>query len=444
MVSFWANVIIHVTALTLEPGSKYSQYVNKSFRITMASLDITRASDRPTQVIMIYEQIRFLLCTLHKDKLWQVQLDILVPKETVVTLSCNGGSTVHLTGHYRIDLIEPPFNNPNWITYLSWQILNEKVNDLKSKGICLEELIEYLNKYTTAKIQDNWIVTPYFIIKEQIQEDRIPLQIPNLKRKSFVKDNRMKKTKCVRSLLHCNENINFNSSPSENPSKIPSEDSSESSSEDSSESSSEDSSENFSEDFSKSSSEDSSESFIQDSSMESNDDDEESDKENKSPIYRLRSKIIQKNGRKNENRKKQQKAKVIEKKSKEKDSDKTKKNSKQQDVRIIKGGVKVQELRPGTGKIAEIGKYVTIHYVAYVKTGQMLKEYDRFENLGLRFKLGAKFVINGLDVGVIGMKIDEKRRLIIPPKMAFRDESYGLKVPPNSTVVYDVELKKVE
>ncbi|KAG5344052.1 FKB53 isomerase, partial [Acromyrmex charruanus] len=150
-----------------------------------------------------------------------------------------------------------------------------------------------------------------------------------------------------------------------------------------------------------------------------------------------------KESEKQEIKEKQQKAKVIEEKSKE-NLNKTKKNSKQQAERIIKNGIKVQELRPGTGKIAEVGKYVTIYYVAYMKTGQILEEFDRFENLGFRFKLGAGFVIKGLDIAVIGMKIDEKRRLIIPPNMAYGDEGYGLKVPPNTTVVYDVELKKVE
>ncbi|XP_012061832.1 PREDICTED: 46 kDa FK506-binding nuclear protein [Atta cephalotes] len=333
MSSFWA--------LILQPGNKYSQYVNESFRITMASLDITYASDRPIQVMMVHEQTRFLLCTLHKDKPWQVQLNVLVQKETVVTLSCNGGSYVHLTGHYRIDSEKAPFN-PNWITTLSWHILDEKINELKNKGTCLEELTEYLNKYTTIKIEEKWIVSPHSIKKKQIQENRIPLQVLNLKRKNFMKDNRTEETK------------------------------------------------------------------------------------------------------RQEIKEKQQKAKVTEAKSKEKDPDKTKKNSKQQDVRIIKSGMKVQELRPGTGKIAEMGKYVTIYYVAYVKTGLMLEEFDRFEKLGFRFKLGAGFVIKGLDIGVLGMKIDEKRRLVIPPNMAYGDESYGLKVPPNSTVVYDVELKKVE
>ncbi|XP_018056612.1 PREDICTED: 46 kDa FK506-binding nuclear protein [Atta colombica] len=355
MSSFWA--------LILQPGNKYSQYVNESFRITMASLDITYASktqllnsfvksrdgipethlrDRPIQVMMVHEQTRFLLCTLHKDKPWQVQLNVLVQKETVVTLSCNGGSYVHLTGHYRIDSEKAPFN-PNWITTLSWHILDEKINELKNKGTCLEELTEYLNKYTTIKIEEKWIVSPYSIKKKQIQENRIPLQVLNLKRKNFMKDNnRTEETK------------------------------------------------------------------------------------------------------RQEIKEKQQKAKVTEAKSKEKDPDKTKKNSKQQDVRIIKSGMKVQELRPGTGKIAEMGKYVTIYYVAYVKTGLMLEEFDRFEKLGFRFKLGAGFVIKGLDIGVLGMKIDEKRRLVIPSNMAYGDESYGLKVPPNSTVVYDVELKKVE
>ncbi|KAG5327325.1 FKBP2 protein, partial [Pseudoatta argentina] len=83
-------------------------------------------------------------------------------------------------------------------------------------------------------------------------------------------------------------------------------------------------------------------------------------------------------------------------------------------------------------------------HATYMKSGQILEEFDRFENLGFRFKLGAGFVIKGLDVAVIGMKIDEKRRLIIPPNMAYGDEGYGLKVPPNTTVIYDVELKKVE
>jgi FKBP-type peptidyl-prolyl cis-trans isomerase len=87
---------------------------------------------------------------------------------------------------------------------------------------------------------------------------------------------------------------------------------------------------------------------------------------------------------------------------------------------------------------------VTVQYRGTLVNGKQFDaSYDRGEPFS--FKLGSGRVIKGWDVGVAGMKVGGKRRLVIPPDMAYgnRDVGDGL-IPANSTLVFEVELLKVE
>jgi FKBP-type peptidyl-prolyl cis-trans isomerase len=96
----------------------------------------------------------------------------------------------------------------------------------------------------------------------------------------------------------------------------------------------------------------------------------------------------------------------------------------------------------GTGVEAVAGKNVTVNYSGTLTNGTKFdSSYDR--NQPFTFKLGAGEVIAGWDQGVLGMKVGGKRKLVIPPSLGYGSADLGT-IPPNSTLVFEVELLKVE
>lgn len=100
----------------------------------------------------------------------------------------------------------------------------------------------------------------------------------------------------------------------------------------------------------------------------------------------------------------------------------------------------------GTGAIAEAGDEVTVNYVGSLTDGAI---FDASANhpetvSGFTFTLGAGQVIQGWDEGIVGMKEGGKRNLVIPASLAYGDQAIGNVIPANSTLVFEVELLKVE
>ncbi|MGE5541212.1 MAG: FKBP-type peptidyl-prolyl cis-trans isomerase [Bacillota bacterium] len=95
----------------------------------------------------------------------------------------------------------------------------------------------------------------------------------------------------------------------------------------------------------------------------------------------------------------------------------------------------------GTGDTAKAGDTVTVNYVGALPDGTV---FDASANHGqsFTFTLGAGQVIPGWDQGIVGMKVGGKRRLIIPPDMAYGSRDLGV-IPPNSTLIFEVELVKI-
>jgi FKBP-type peptidyl-prolyl cis-trans isomerase len=106
------------------------------------------------------------------------------------------------------------------------------------------------------------------------------------------------------------------------------------------------------------------------------------------------------------------------------------------------GELVVEELRGGAGDEAVAGKTVTVHYVGTLTDG---KKFDssRDRGEGFKFKLGAGQVIKGWDQGVAGMKVGQMRKLTIPPHLAYGDRGFPGAIPPNATLVFEVELLAV-
>ena len=99
----------------------------------------------------------------------------------------------------------------------------------------------------------------------------------------------------------------------------------------------------------------------------------------------------------------------------------------------------VEVLQEGAGEVAEHGRQVSVHYTGWLTDGT---KFDSSVDRGtpFAFPLGAGRVIKGWDEGVKGMKIGEKRKLTIPPDMAYGPGGFGNVIPPNSTLVFEVEL----
>lgn len=105
-------------------------------------------------------------------------------------------------------------------------------------------------------------------------------------------------------------------------------------------------------------------------------------------------------------------------------------------------GLEIEDLIDGNGIIATEGKTVTVHYTGWLTNG---KKFDssKDRNQPFEFKLGAKQVISGWDKGVVNMKIGGKRKLTIPPDMGYGASGAGGLIPPNATLIFEVELLNV-
>ena len=106
-------------------------------------------------------------------------------------------------------------------------------------------------------------------------------------------------------------------------------------------------------------------------------------------------------------------------------------------------GLKIEDLRVGTGPEAKTGYAVAVNYLGTLEDGTKFdSSYDRGQPF--QFMLGAGEVIKGWDIGVAGMRVGGKRKLIIPPALAYGERGAGSMIPPNATLVFEVELLAVQ
>jgi len=105
-------------------------------------------------------------------------------------------------------------------------------------------------------------------------------------------------------------------------------------------------------------------------------------------------------------------------------------------------GVVVQDLKIGSGATATSGKLVSAHYTGKFPDGT---KFDSSYDAGapIDFLLGTGKVIKGWDIGIEGMRVGGKRKLTIPPELAYGARGGG-PIPPNATLVFDVELVAVK
>lgn len=112
-------------------------------------------------------------------------------------------------------------------------------------------------------------------------------------------------------------------------------------------------------------------------------------------------------------------------------------------VHKLASGLIYEDLVIGNGTMADPGLMVSVNYTGRLTTGE---EFDSSARAGrpLRFQLGASNIIAGWNQGIKGMRIGGKRKLTIPPDMGYGASGSGDVIPPNATLVFEVELVAVQ
>lgn len=108
-------------------------------------------------------------------------------------------------------------------------------------------------------------------------------------------------------------------------------------------------------------------------------------------------------------------------------------------VQTLEGGLKIEDLKIGTGEEVKSGDMVSMHYKGTLEDGT---EFDSSYKRGQPFqtKIGVGQVIQGWDKGVPGMKVEGKRKFIIPPALGYGASGIPGAIPPNATLIFEVEL----
>jgi FKBP-type peptidyl-prolyl cis-trans isomerase len=109
---------------------------------------------------------------------------------------------------------------------------------------------------------------------------------------------------------------------------------------------------------------------------------------------------------------------------------------------VLPSGLRYQDLKVGEGEEARDRRILEVHYTGWLQDGT---KFDSTQDCDrpLTLRLGHGDVVKGLDEGLAGMRVGGKRRLIVPPELGFGKEGGGGVIPPNSTLLYEVELLAV-
>ena len=105
-------------------------------------------------------------------------------------------------------------------------------------------------------------------------------------------------------------------------------------------------------------------------------------------------------------------------------------------------GLQIDEITVGNGESAVAGQFVSVHYTGWLTNGSKF-DSSKDRNEPFEFPLGQRNVIAGWDEGVQGMRVGGVRKLTIPPHLGYGARGAGGVIPPNATLVFEVELLEI-
>lgn len=377
--------------LIMEPKRRYTQVVKRPFHISMAALDIFSADDDPTQVMLFFEERNYLLCTLQKGQTLQCALDLNFEMGDEVVFATNGNSNIHLSGYIQ------------------------------------EEFDEFLDN----EGEDDDEVEE----QEEIEESKVSKNRKNKMKENLSKQQPPRKKSKLAKLLE-----DEYGSDDEDESFVLSE-------------SVEDEEDDGDLDEDMEDEEDEDDEVIEEDKSDASSLSEEEVKSPKKQINgeKATSRKNQRNtiqqevtrsGKKGKNEKTPMKTPKTDVQQKNKTPKSEESPLQHQQKKTLEGGVIIQDLKVGEGNVAKAGKMLQVYYEGRLKQNNKLFDQSN-KGAGFKFRLGKQEVIKGWDVGVVGMKVGGRRRIICPPAMAYGQKGSPPAIPPNSSLVFEVELKNV-
>ncbi|XP_065169985.1 46 kDa FK506-binding nuclear protein isoform X2 [Atheta coriaria] len=381
--------------LIMEPQKKYTQTVKKAFHISMAALDNDTATDEYVQVMCGYDNRKYLLCTLHKDKVMQCALDLSFDIGTEVSFITNGHSHVHLSGYLIQD--------------------EDMFDDLEEE-------------------------------EEECEQEEADVSVGNVSASNIVSGKRSKPgkaegqppTKKLKT-MDLLQDID-DGEDDEDDSDVDINDLlEESDDEDDTGVDEADLDDDEDEDDEDEDGEEEEDDEEEGEEEESDDEEEESDDEEDEVFDMPPQNGTAKKGKKAQLA--EQKKAAQQEKSPKADKKSAAQQAKSPTKRVAEGGVQIEDIRVGSGAPAKAGRMVSVFYEGRFKSGKIFDSSTKGN--GFKFRLGRGEVIKGWDVGVSGMKVGGKRRIVCPPAMAYGAKGSPPTIPPNSTLTFEVELRNV-
>jgi FKBP-type peptidyl-prolyl cis-trans isomerase len=114
-------------------------------------------------------------------------------------------------------------------------------------------------------------------------------------------------------------------------------------------------------------------------------------------------------------------------------------------AKTMLGGLEYWDITEGTGPAAKLGQTVAVQYTGWLTNGKKFdSSWDRGGQPFTVQPLGSAPVIKGWNQGLVGMKVGSKRQLRIPPELAYGDRGAGNVIPPNATLIFDVEVVSIQ
>jgi len=110
---------------------------------------------------------------------------------------------------------------------------------------------------------------------------------------------------------------------------------------------------------------------------------------------------------------------------------------------VTRSGLRYTDLKVGEGEEAKAGNTVEVHYLGWLEDGGARFDASQNPEHPFTFRIGIDDVIQGWHEGITGMRVGGKRRLVVPPDLGYGKQGAGQVVPPNATLIFEVELVKV-